>query len=118
MTRYLFTLNDAPYGTERSFNALRLAGNLAKREEQAEIRVFLVGDAAACAKAGHALPKGYYNIELMLKSLVRRGGTVGACGTCMDARGMTDDELADGVHRSTLDEWTDWAAWADKTLVF
>lgn len=28
MTRWLFILNDAPYGSERPFNALRLAVNL------------------------------------------------------------------------------------------
>ena len=56
----LFILNDAPYGTERSYNALRLAGALARREAE-EVRVFLIGDAAACAKAGQKVPQGYYN---------------------------------------------------------
>lgn len=118
MPRYLFTLNDPPYGTERSFNALRLARNLAKQEDDAEIRMFLVGDAAVCAKTGQEVPKGYYNIERMLASLIRRGGTVGVCGTCMDARGISEDELVEGTHRSTLDEWTEWLSWADKTLEF
>jgi uncharacterized protein involved in oxidation of intracellular sulfur len=117
MTETLFVLNDGPYGTERSYNGLRLAGSLAKREAE-EVRVFLLGDAAACAKAGQKVPQGYYNLELMLGSVIRRGGKVGVCGTCMDARGITEDELADGCHRSTMEELTDWTQQADRTLVF
>ncbi len=113
----LFILNDPPYGTERSYNALRLAATLAKREGE-EIRIFLVGDAAACAKSGQTTPNGFYNIERMLKAPARNGAEVGVCGTCMDARGITDDELADKTRRSTLEEMTDWTQWADKVLVF
>jgi uncharacterized protein involved in oxidation of intracellular sulfur len=117
MTETLFVLNDGPYGTERSYNGLRLAGSLSKREAE-EVRVFLLGDAAVCAKAGQKVPQGYYNLELMLGSVIRRGGKVGVCGTCMDARGITEDELADGCHRSTMEELTDWTQQADRTLVF
>ena len=113
----LFILNDAPYGTERSYNGLRLAGSLAKREAES-VRVFLIGDASACAKSGQKVPRGYYNIEVMLRAVTRAGGIVGVCGTCMDARGITDEELADGCHRSTLDELTDWTQQADRVLVF
>jgi uncharacterized protein involved in oxidation of intracellular sulfur len=44
----LLVFNDAPYGTERSFNGLWLAGALARRDES-EVRVFLMGDAVGCA---------------------------------------------------------------------
>ena len=113
----LFILNDPPYGTERSYNALRLAGAMAKRGAD-EVRVFLMGDAAACAKRGQSVPQGYYNLERMLRSLTQRQVPVGVCGTCMDARGLTDAELADGVRRSTLDELASWTEWAEKVLVF
>ena len=115
--KFLLTLNDPPYGTERSYNALRLARNLLLKEE-GELRVFLLGDAAACAKAGQKVPQGYYNIGDMLGAVARRGGAVGVCGTCMDARGIGDSELVQGAHRGTLDELTEWSAWADKLLVF
>ncbi len=118
MTRYLFVLNDQPYGTERSYNALRLALNLMKKDENAEVRIFLVGDAASCAKRGQSLPSGYYNIETMLKGLAKRGALVGVCGTCMDGRGLDEKELAEGTKRSSLDEWTEWTMWAEKVLVF
>ena len=116
-TTTLVILNDGPYGTERSYNGLRLACSLAKREAE-QVRVFLIGDAAACAKAGQKVPQGYYNLELMLRSVTRRGGAIGVCGTCMDARGITDVELADGCRRSSMDELTDWTQHADRVLVF
>lgn len=113
----LLVLNDPPYGTERSYNGLRLAGSLARQEAE-HVHVFLIGDAAACAKAGQKVPQGYYNVEHMLRTVTRRGGVIGVCGTCMDARGITDEDLADGCHRSTLDELTDWTRDADRVLVF
>ena len=117
MAKTLFILNDPPYGTERSYNALRLAGALSKREGE-EVKIFLLGDAASCAKANQKVPQGYYNVEMMLKSPTRRGAEVGVCGTCMDARGIADAELAEGTHRSTLEQLTDWTLWADRVLVF
>lgn len=117
MNKTLFILNDPPYGTERSYNGLRLAGSLAKQEEQ-QVRVFLLGDAASCAKAGQQTPNGYYNLERMLRAITNKKGEIAVCGTCMDARGIAPDELADGAKRSTLDELTEWTLWADRVLVF
>jgi len=71
-TNYLFIINDSPYGSERPYNALRLASNLVKRTD-ANVRVFLIGDGVNCAIAGQNTPEGYYNVERMLKSLAKRG---------------------------------------------
>ena len=117
MAKTLFILNDPPYGTERSYNALRLAGALSKFAGE-EVRMFLVGDAASCAKAGQKVPEGFYNLQLMVDKVVRKGAEVGVCGTCMDARGITDAELIEGIHRSTLAQLGSWTQWADKVLVF
>ncbi|MGC2517876.1 MAG: DsrE family protein [Burkholderiales bacterium] len=113
----LFILNDAPYGSERSYNGLRLAGTLSKAEGE-EVKLFLIGDAASCAKGGQKVPEGFYNIQLMLGRVLRNRAEVGVCGTCMDARGITDPELVDGTRRSTLAELTSWTQWADKVIVF
>ena len=117
MTKTLVLLNDPPYGTERSYNGLRLAGALSRRPGE-EVKVFLMGDAASCAKSGQKVPQGYYNVEVMLKAVARHGAEVGVCGSCMDARGLTEAELAEGTKRSTLEQLTDWTLWADATLVF
>lgn len=113
----LLILNDQPYGTEKSYNGLRLAGSLAKKDGE-QVKVFLVGDGAACSKKGQKLPQGYYNIEVMLKNAARHNAEIGVCGTCMDARGIAEAELTDGCRRSTLDELTTWTQWADKIITF
>ncbi len=110
----LFILNDAPYGSECSYNALRLARTLAKREGES-VRVFLIGDAVACAKLGQKVPDGYYNAGDMVRTV---GGEVGVCGTCLDARGIQATDLVEGARRSTLSELATWTAEADKVLVF
>jgi len=112
----LFILNDPPYGTERSYNGLRLAKALSKQAGQ-QIRVFLMGDAVACAKSGQKVPEGYYNAGDMVK-MVATAGEVGLCATCMTARGLEDDDLVPGALRKTLNDLAAWTAEADKVLVF
>jgi len=113
----LLILNDAPYGSERTYNGARLAGALT-RQEGHEVKVFLIGDAAAAAHHSQKVPAGFYNLEVMLGSVVKHGGDIGVCGTCMDARGIAAEDLLTGAQRSTLDVLTQWTAWADKVLVF
>jgi uncharacterized protein involved in oxidation of intracellular sulfur len=113
--KVLFILNDPPYGTERDFNALRLAGALAKRDG-VEVRVFLMGDAVGAAMANQKLPDGYYHLDRMIIACASHGADIGCCGTCMDARGITEDVLTKGARRSTLDELADWTLWAEKVV--
>lgn len=114
----LFILNAPPYGSEGSYNALRLAGTLAGRLQN-EVKVFLVGDAASCAKSGQKVPGGFYNIQVMLSKVIRAApGGVGVCGSCMTARGIAETDLVEGSHKSTMDELAEWTEWADKVLVF
>jgi uncharacterized protein involved in oxidation of intracellular sulfur len=114
----LIILNDPPYGTERVYNALRLAHALLKKEPQTEVTVFLMADSVVAAKAGQKTPDGYYNIERMLKRVLAGNGKVLLCGTCMDARGLDDATLMAGARRSTMDELAAATAKADKVLVF
>jgi uncharacterized protein involved in oxidation of intracellular sulfur len=117
MTSTLLILNDPPYGTERSYNGLRLARALLEKSVS-EVRVFLMGDAAACAHGGQKVPQGYYNVGDMLGAVLRRGGEVAVCGTCMDARGIGEDQLVGGARRGSMEVLTQWTAAADKILVF
>jgi uncharacterized protein involved in oxidation of intracellular sulfur len=113
----LFVLNDAPYGTERSYNGLRLAVALLKSPDN-EVHVFLMGDAVTCAKAGQKVAQGFYNIELIVNRVIHSKGQVGLCGSCMDARGMAATEIVAGAHRSSMEEFAQWTQWADKVIVF
>ena len=113
----LVILNDPPYGTERPYSGLRLALNLAK-QTNVELRLFLMADAVRCAQLGQKTPEGYYNIERMLTGLRLKGVPIGACGTCMEARGMGDEALIEGAQRSSMAELTSWTLWAEKVLSF
>lgn len=114
--KVLVILNDPAYGTERNYNGLRLANSLLK-QESVGVTVFLMADAVGCAKAGQKTPDGYYNLERMLKPIVRQGQVL-LCSACMDARGMRDEELLEGCRRSSLSELTRLTLEADKVLVF
>jgi uncharacterized protein involved in oxidation of intracellular sulfur len=117
MSTTLLILNAGPYGSENTYNGLRLAGAIARRADE-KVRVFLMGDAAHAAHRNQKVPQGYYNVETMLGSVLRHGGEVSVCGTCMDARGMASDDLAAGCERGTMDVLTDWTLTSDKVLVF
>jgi uncharacterized protein involved in oxidation of intracellular sulfur len=77
-----------------------------------------MADSVVCARKGQKTPDGYYNVERMLKRVLAGKGEVLLCGTCMDARGLTDEEVMDGARRSTMGELTDNTLAADKVLVF
>lgn len=114
----LLIVNDPPYGTERMYNALRLAHTLLKQDAGSEVTVFLMADAVVGARKGQKTPDGYYNVERMLKRVLAGKGRVLLCGTCMDARGMTEDDAMSGAQRSTMDELGSATTAADKVLVF
>ena len=114
----LFIINDPPYGTERVYNALRLMHALVRKEPSMQVTVFLIADAVLAGKAQQKTPDGYYNVERMLKRVLSSEGVVLLCGTCMDARGISDTELIDGARRSTMDELASATVEADRVLVF
>jgi uncharacterized protein involved in oxidation of intracellular sulfur len=113
----LLIVNDPPYGTERAYNALRLATSLLKRAGE-EAKVFLLGDAASCAKAGQSLPQGYYNLERMLKLFRAEGGRSESAAPAWMRAGSRMRIWAEGRGAVTLTRLTDWTLWADKVLVF
>ena len=118
MQKILILINDAPYGTEKAYNALRLAIQLGKDHEDTEVRVFLMADAAACAVADQNTPTGYYNIERMLKIILSKGTKVKICGSCAEARGLKNAQLIEGTEMSTMAELANWVVDSDKVITF
>lgn len=116
--KILLILNDPPYGTERVYNALRLAHALAQTDTEAEISVFLMADAVLAAKAGQKTPDGFYNVERMLKRVLAAKGQVLLCGTCLAARGLAEDDVIQGARRSTMTELAAETLAAEKVVVF
>ncbi|MCI0698150.1 DsrE family protein [candidate division KSB1 bacterium] len=116
--KILLLINDAPYGTEKAYNALRLGMTLQKEHPEVEVRVFLMADAVSCAVPNQNTPQGYYNIERMLKSVLAKGGKVKACGSCVDARGIRELSLVEGVEISNMSELGQWTVESDKVFTF
>jgi uncharacterized protein involved in oxidation of intracellular sulfur len=116
--KILFIINDAPYGTEKAYNALRLSMALQKEHSDVVIHIFLMADAVTCALPTQSTPQGYYNIERMLKAVIRKGAQVKACGSCSSARGIENLRLIEGVEISTMSQLARWTAEADKVLTF
>ena len=117
--KILFIINDAPYGTEKAYNALRMAMALLKEHaKEVEVRIFLMADAVTCALPDQNTPQGYYNIERMLTYVLTHGGLVKACGSCAEARGIKNLKLVDGVEISTMSQLCTWTTEADKVISF
>ena len=111
-------VNDAPYGIEKPWNAFRLASTSISEEIGMKVNLFLMGDSVLSAKKGQKTPDGYYNMEKMLKSLASRGVEIMTCGSCIDARGISEDELVEGVHRGTMKILATWVKESDKVISF
>ena len=116
--KILILINDAPYGTEKAYNAFRLAMQIQKDHPENEVRIFLMADAATCALPNQNTPNGYYNIERMLRAVINKGGKVKACGSCAEARGIKNLQLIEGVEISNMPELAQWTIEADKVLTF
>lgn len=116
--KILILVNDGPYGTEKAYNALRLANQLNKEHGDVEVRLFLMADAATCALANQTTPNGFYNIERMLRLAITKGTKVKICGSCADARGLKHAPLIEGAEISSMAELTSWVVESDKVLTF
>ncbi|MCC7465774.1 MAG: DsrE family protein [Saprospiraceae bacterium] len=114
----LFILNDAPYGNERMYNAFRLAHQMRKDNPETGVWIFLMADAVTAALPNQETPKGYYNIARMLKLLVNDGAEIKLCGSCVQARGLGQITLAEGVEASNMQQLAAWTVESDKVLVF
>lgn len=119
MQKILIIINDAPYTNEKAYNALRMAMTLQKEHgEKVEIKIFLLADAVFCGLPNQKTPDGYYNIERMLKSVIKHGGEVKSCGGCSDARGIANIDFIEGVKLSNMKEFAQWTVECDKVLTF
>jgi len=114
----LLVINESPYGSERAWNALRLATALQQEVPDTRIRIFLLSDGVYAALPEHHRPEGSYNIGQMLANLIANGAEVLACITCTDQRGLWASRLIEGVQPGSMVELAHWTAEADKVMVF
>lgn len=106
MNTVLFILNDAPYGNERAYNALRMAMNMQKENGPVNIRIFLLADAVSCILPNEHTPPGYYNIEKMVASIIEKGGVVKFCKSCAEVRGISAISSIQGTEVGSMSQLT------------
>jgi len=118
MTQTLIIINDAPYGSEKAFNALRIANQLNKDYSEQQVCIFLLADGVNCAVSNQHTPNGYYNIERMLAYSTGKGASLMLCGSCLEVRGLTNAALVENAVISTMAELTRQVVESQKVLNF
>lgn len=111
-------INGAPYGNEKVWNALRLAAASISTSVGMSVNVFLLGDAVISAKKGQKPPKGYYNLEKMMRDLLGNDAKVAACGTCLNARAISKEDIIEGIEVGTMLKLAGWIKESSKVLSF
>jgi len=111
-------INEGAYGSEKPWNALRLALACTSEALRMEVNIFLMGDAVTIAKRGQRPPEGFYNLEKMLGDLIGRGVRIGACGTCMNSRGLAQEDMVQGVEKGTMMVLAKWVKESHTLLSF
>ncbi len=57
-------------------------------------------------------------MEQMLTEFINKEGSVQACGTCLNARGLNQDDLVKGVEVGTMIKLAKWVTESSKVLTF
>lgn len=114
----LIIINDAPYGTEKAFNALRIANQMNKDFPDTEVTIFLIADGVNCAIPNQHTPNGFYNIERMLQLSLNKGSKLLLCGSCLEARGLKEIALIEKATISSMAELTKTIMESEKVLTF
>jgi uncharacterized protein involved in oxidation of intracellular sulfur len=118
MNKVVIIINDAPYGSEKAYNGLRIANQINKDYPETEVVIFLIADGVNCAIPNQNTPNGYYNIERMLKLSTNKGTKLLLCGSCLEARGLKEIPLVDKAQISSMAELTKTIIESDKVLTF
>ncbi|PKL49262.1 MAG: sulfur reduction protein DsrE [Candidatus Riflebacteria bacterium HGW-Riflebacteria-2] len=117
--KLLIVLNHAPYdGTDVTWNALRLAGQLQATGN--EVRIFLMNDSVDMARDTCKAPDGYdQDLSQMLKDLIAKGVAVKVCGTCMARCGIHKKvPYFAGAEKSTMAALAEWVVDSQQVLTF
>ncbi|UCD02426.1 MAG: DsrE family protein [Promethearchaeota archaeon] len=110
---FTIIIADGAYTSERPFTMLRFAYTALL--EGHKINIFLVEDGIFVGKKNQD-PTTYENVGKWMKDVIEEGANVKACGVCMRARGLSEDELIEGIRKTTMNTLVEMCAEADNIL--
>ncbi len=110
---FTIIIGDGPYTKERPYTMLRFAYTALL--EGHKVHIFLVEDGIFVGKKGQD-PSTYDNIGKWMKDVLEEGADVKACGVCMKARGMSEEELMDGINKTTMNGLLEMVVDADTVI--
>lgn len=111
----LLVLTEPGHGSDRPYNALRLAAALMARG--CGVRVFLMCDAVGCALDLQTAPEEH-NLADRLRKLLEAGAEVKLCGLCVETRGLQSGRFVEGVAMGSMADLAEWVEQSDKVLAF
>jgi len=110
---FTIVIADGPYTKERPYTMLRFAYTALL--EGHKVNIFLVEDGIFVGKQNQD-PTTYDNVGKWMKDVLEENAKVKACGVCMKARGLSEDELFDGIEKTTMNGFLDMTVEADNVL--
>ncbi|MDZ7261050.1 MAG: DsrE family protein [candidate division KSB1 bacterium] len=123
MASITVVIAEPPYGKERLYTTLRFV--LAALADGHPVNLFLLEDAVFAARKGQKPPElpglldeRMPNCEELLKTVVRQGAQVKACGVCCTERAVTQDQLVEGVKIASMRDLVNWVVETDKVVFF
>ena len=108
-------LGSHAYQSERAFTALNFIQTAIL--EGHTVKIFLFEDGVFLAKKGQD-PGNFRNGAAWLGELLEKIDVIQACGTCCKERGLTGEDLLQGVEVGTMHFLVSLVADCDKNIVF
>ena len=110
---FIVVIANGAYTSERPYTMLRFAYTALL--EGHKINIFLVEDGIFVGKKNQN-PSTYDNVGKWMKDVIEEGAKVLACGVCMKARGVLDEELMAGISKTTMNGFLTMCEEADNIL--
>jgi tRNA 2-thiouridine synthesizing protein D len=110
---FTVVIGNGAYSSERPYTMLRFAYTALL--EGHKINIFLVEDGVFVGKKGQN-PSTYDNVEKWFRDVIDEGGVVKACGVCIKARGVSAEELIEGIEVTSMNGFVDMCVQADNIL--
>ncbi len=110
---FTIVIGDGAYTSERPYTMLRFAYTALLEDHK--VNIFLVEDGIFVGKKNQN-PTTYDNIGKWMTDVISEGANVKACGVCMKARGLSEDELIDGIEKTSMNGFVEMCEEADNVL--